>query len=1254
MNENAHVAYSFFKQRGYSDAAAAGIVGHIEQESGFDPTKVHDGGTGYGIVGWRDPEPGKGRRTDFFNWADANGKARNGFTSQLEYLDYELRNKETGVFNRLGTAATPTDAARVFMDFERPQGWTADNPTAGHGWANRNANAARAYNLFSGKAPAYVDTPVAAETVTSAVQRTPTVGDADVSPKTPITDVEQHRYEAAQRDKAMGFGEGIWEGAKDASPITWAFQGSNAAPDPNFDWQKQRQLLTDLSKDIPKEYWGRLENAHSEAHARQIVDRIKEERALDERFAAAGWSGVASRMIGEIAEPSSLAAAFFVPEVGLPAKIGRLGRLAVRGAEAGAMNTAAELPRFLGKETSSGSDLLWAAGSGIAMGAAFGSLARNPAVAPERARWEAVGKSLMREGEATANGLPAPPMGSTAGAMHTSIREDLHPDILPWHSKELAESDAPVTALGKYRFDVVGRLKNSESPVVRALGNLLGQDAVGNADKSVATSFAASEYQKKVHGGMMDRAVSEYRPALKQWFDDHEVGWTGRADAEREFRGQITEFIRNEDPSRDFHPAVAKMGEKLRTLHADYVDLLTDPGRVSGRSLKPVPGFENLEYHANYIMRQIDHSKVAEHTVRFGDQQISEALALGIKGAQPDIEMELARKIGTGYLKRIRNLGAGIDTKGDLAVSGANREAMREVLADMSGISAEEIEKVMAAFTRPAGEGVSARAKRRTLFDENFSTVLRDTRTGEGVQFRLADLFENDAMQLFEAYSRHVSGLVGMQQVHVKNPRFGITPEEPEFLVEGLARQSDWDRAIERVKQSWDSLDPKARNKAEADVKNLQFLRDGIMGHGDPFDQTSAGKFLRMVRDYNFVRLMNQVGLAQVAEAGMVVASMGVKASLEGIPALRTLWRNAKTGELDNALAREIEWVTGYGTDWLRGSLRHNLDDLGNPMNFTGHSARLKGLDDALQTGKRVTNAISGMAPINTFLQRWAGKAVFAKFANMAGGEKANIARLAYMGVDEAMAQRIFGQIKKHGSFVDGEVSGRKLRRMNVEKWDDAAAQSSFEMATHRWVRYAILENDVGGMNRVLGSGWGKLIGQFRAFVFGAWAKHTLHNIHMRDPQAFGAMLATTAFGALSYVAQTHLNAVGRSDRDKYLEKRLSLQGMAAGAFQRSSMSSVIPMAVDTGLRPLGFQPVFDARTTGQASDALFGNPSVGLFNDALKGIGGVAGMAHGNPYSQADARSLGRVLPFGNFAPWTMTLNTMIRGLPEHDPKQR
>ncbi|TAL43848.1 MAG: hypothetical protein EPN91_05685 [Salinibacterium sp.] len=138
-------AMQFFTGRGYSREAAAGIVGNLIQESGLNPSMVHDQGTGLGIAGHRL------ERLDAMKaYAASVGKPVTDFQTQLEFIDKELQTTEAGVGARLKAAKTPQEAAAAFIDYERPQGWTAANPSAGHGFANRVNNAAAVY----GGAPA--------------------------------------------------------------------------------------------------------------------------------------------------------------------------------------------------------------------------------------------------------------------------------------------------------------------------------------------------------------------------------------------------------------------------------------------------------------------------------------------------------------------------------------------------------------------------------------------------------------------------------------------------------------------------------------------------------------------------------------------------------------------------------------------------------------------------------------------------------------------------------------------------------------------------------------------------------------------------------------------------------------------------------------------------------------------------------------------------------------------------------------------
>jgi hypothetical protein len=138
---------------GWSPVAAAGIIGNLRQESRLNPTASHDNGTGYGIAGWRDPQPGQGRWTNLRSFASERGLPVDSLDTQLQFLDSELRGPEKSVGARLKAATDPRRAAATFIDFERPAGWRRGDPSGAHGFDNRVGAAAQLYQAF-GAAPA--------------------------------------------------------------------------------------------------------------------------------------------------------------------------------------------------------------------------------------------------------------------------------------------------------------------------------------------------------------------------------------------------------------------------------------------------------------------------------------------------------------------------------------------------------------------------------------------------------------------------------------------------------------------------------------------------------------------------------------------------------------------------------------------------------------------------------------------------------------------------------------------------------------------------------------------------------------------------------------------------------------------------------------------------------------------------------------------------------------------------------------------
>jgi hypothetical protein len=82
-------AMNFFTQRGYSEAAAAGILGNLIGESrSLEPTqKQYDGGPGRGILQWT-----KGARwASLQKWAQGRKLNPLDYKTQIAYIDHELK-----------------------------------------------------------------------------------------------------------------------------------------------------------------------------------------------------------------------------------------------------------------------------------------------------------------------------------------------------------------------------------------------------------------------------------------------------------------------------------------------------------------------------------------------------------------------------------------------------------------------------------------------------------------------------------------------------------------------------------------------------------------------------------------------------------------------------------------------------------------------------------------------------------------------------------------------------------------------------------------------------------------------------------------------------------------------------------------------------------------------------------------------------------------------------------------------------------
>lgn len=1204
-------AFAFFQSKGYSRVGAAAIVGNLIQESSLNPSAVHDNGTGLGVAGWRDPSPGKGRMTGLREYAAARGKPADDLMVQLSYLDHELQTSEAGIGETLRSASDLTSANAAMISYERPRGWTRENPQAGDGWSNRLANAQR---LLGGEAVAVPPSQL------------PDLGGAvDAAPVS-----NQEKFDFSQvEDKAEG--PGLWgtlEAAVDQDSLTARFINMTPEMKPDLNFRLDEKQIKDVREayGLTDESVEDLSEAVSADHLQVLGRQLKAKQEREQILAQAGWGGVAASMLASTLDPISLAAAVASGGIGAglstAAGVGRAGRALIIGGTEAASN--AGLTAATGGDTQ---DVAMAAGLGLVLGAGFGALSH---AAPDLSHQQAeIGRDMME----AASG--------SAGAMAATQKMPLRDAAV-----DFSEVDAPTTAFAKIRSnpmtaDMVGHAKTSEIPLIRAIGGVLGEDAVGSVDgkgKVLKTTWGASERQARYARQMEGKALRGVVPAWQAWAKEEGLSVTQRwwgGDKWHEFNEEVTRYMRNRDPAEDFNPHVKKAGDALRGVYGDYAALAQNPGLRWGTTRRAVAGFQNIDPREWYVPRLYDFHKLNQVIARVGEQPVIQLFRKALQEQQINLEDEVAHRVASGMVKKLRERSADLSSRLDRPL-GSDDEAY--LIESLKGLGVDELDAAsLAKQLRPQADAAAGpRGKFRALLNEASELELPG-----GGTLKLSDLTRNNAMDLFQVYNRDMSGRVAMAQIDIKDM-------DGKVLVDGITHDGEFGKLIDAARAQGDVLGVNPGDTRER-VKTLDTLYRAVLGLTDPSETGLAPQIARTVMQYNVLRLMNNMGIAQASELGNIIGNLGLRTTLRAVPSFGSFVRDARNGKFVDDLNAEIEAVLGMGVDDLKGAMpdRFDADYFGDAVN-----PRLDQAQQLMRQGSRIVSRASGMQWLNRRMQVLAMRGIAYRFTEMAANpSKINMKRMLTLGLDEPMLNRVLAEFKTHKTQARGDIG--KITRMNLDKWTDVEARAHFEDAMFRWGRKVIQENDPGALPRFMQHRLGKMLFQFRTFMLGAWFKQTLWHAKMADREALGAVMWSMMTGGVIYTAQTLAQASTRSDREEFLKQKLHPVQMAMNVFQRTGFSSIMPMLLDIPLQ-VGKSPfTFNGRTTGQNSDPITGNPSMSLYGDITGGLSGVvAPLIRGRSPTQGNVSQLVRALPFGNHMAIQTPLSALLSGLPEKAEK--
>lgn len=1057
---------------------------------------------------------------------------------------------------------------------------------------------------------------------------------ADLGPvgATPaVSYISQQEQDEAAAKVAEGT-PGLWEGFKTAVDEQWVATSvlrqmgkESFTPDPNF--QFDDALWEQVSTGLPEDYQNAFAHATSRDHALAIAEETRKSFERDQKLGSMGWTGVGLQLGASILDPVAIAASALTEGMAAPmiygAKATKISRFLRAGAVAGATNAGIDGYLISQDPVGKWDGIAYSAAAGFLLGGAVGAFRRTDMDVAMQAPLRGFIRELdAREGAGMAND------GSMGAARNIQPKESVAGQTVA----EIAES-APTSSFGPIRMDMIGRLKQSDNGITRMVAGMLDEDAVPNRDGSVSM-ISAHEVATRQIKQVEVRFYRDYNNALKGWAKETGKGFAKLYDpaVRAEFNNEIGKAVRRPlDGSENAH--VQKVAGRVKAEFAELIKF----GREHN-----IKGFDEFGPDDNYLTRRWNIQAIDDMMQNYGPTKVHQAVARALRQGEEDwANRNKAKSVGFDRMSRqdsedvAKALLASIRSRKygqfdvNQALAGVDDDVLRRMLQDEGTIAPDRIEGLIDRLTKQvdsqekaagvtaSGADVTSQSTRGRMGSAKRRITIRETWEDTETGIKIEDMLDNNVENLMLDYTNSVIRQGNLERAFsafkIPDADGNMPTHAPSY--ETLKRYISEENLRLGV----------SADKGRAELAQLDVLYRAVKGL--PQEPEAAWRNgLRRLRSYNFLRVMGQVGVAQLSELGLILGNGGMRGIVHHSPMFRKITSMARNGTVPDALADEIESIWSNGTDVLRHSPAVRMED-GGSSSFMERGNAATGwqrTDYMLNQGKQVVATISGMSSINRMLQRMTGRVLVQRFLDNAQGTRPiNAKRLRAMGIDDAMGERVSDQIRKHMGFRDGML-GKKATHINIENWDDIDAKNAFINGVARWSNRTIQENSPGSMPAFMTKEMGKVLFQFRSFMLGAYTKQLLAGVKQNDWEVYSSFMASMFFGGLFYVGQTHVNSIGRPDRDEWLDKRLSVEGIAKASFQRAGFSSVLPMIVDIGLAPFVDEPVFAYRTT-DLSTGILGNPTVDLLNSGARALRGTISAASRDDYefSQQNYRDV-------------------------------
>ena len=1079
----------------------------------------------------------------------------------------------------------------------------------------------------------------------------------DIAPANPQPDAWSVVQDKRKREAAMaaessvsmdgGVHMGSYLGAmwRQDSPVDGIVAnhiGNQMAPVPGYvaaaDPKAWEGLTAGISPDFHKEF----NDATSPAHAEYIRGRLLQKQDDLVNLGDLGAYGIAGRLMFGLVEPSSALAmvlsggvagavkgtavaskalnagraaqdivAMEAATKALATAAGTEGTAAARAAgTAGAFgfNAAFEQVRQSVNFESDNAAVLEAGLLGTALAAPFVHLhSREMTKLSETANVEQRVLAAIRKDR---EGAPLTPADQAAVGEHAALKEAVvEGETMKGGSAGAAQAQAlgidPVY-MASGRMDISATLNKQPNKVLQELGFDLVKDAIGNS-KFYAQGRSASESKaliKRVLGGYFHRESTD---AFNEVRKIRGLGILEASRQHQQFFEDVTMVARGDTQVLIDNPDIAGPLNKAAAAMRHTFDEMGKRAIKSG-----LEGAENLTTGGTYVNRVWNHDNIrsavrdleAIYGAGNGRSKLNEILA----AASPVMSGNVA-KAGK-FLDAVKKLEYSHIMQ-DIQLVARDMAALRKELSQhLSQGEVDAIVDVMfQAKKTEMDAGNPTNLRYRLDIDESYRHVLQN-----GKEFRISSLFENDSRLLVDKYINSMGGHIAMAEKGYRS-RADFMKKMMEAEEYHTANQAD-------------TTDSAQYNRSKQLVMDMY---DHITGRPMSTQSFNRGdRFLGAFRAYTRSAFLGQLGVAAAFEMKNAIALGTARAFWQQLPAFREFLTALRSGQGATTEMQEvISAMTGHGTEKVAGYARQH--------EVTEHTydKGLNRFESASNKASHAVDIISGNSHFTSATRQLTAAIMIQKHYNMATG-KLKISdkmreRMVGQGINADDLDDVLKDLKDHTvSSANGTV-----KEIRYEDWhrDNPTSYDNYITALDREVRDAIQDHDIGETMPWMHTTVGKIFSELRTFNLAAHSKQFMKGMHYRDQTMAIAWTMSFMGEALSYSVQQSINF---SHNPEELDKRLTLERIAKGAYNRMAVLGIAPMLFETawGVGSGGDASPLSGSTTNTDNRNLFKTPSGMLANKLYKGMGTVVGGINPlatNITTKQDVRDLMSTMPGGN-----------------------